>query len=146
MTTITLAALKSEIQSDPTGVGYAAPVAAGADGAVADLLNAAGAGVAYSIYRKSVGIHEIIAAIDATNFGSLAALQVAKLQLLFAGTGNLDATDANTRAIATGIFTGMTATLTNLAALVKRQGSRAEVLWGDGARVTADLVSQARNS
>lgn len=140
---MTTAALRSEIQTDPAGVGYAPAAASGADGAVADLLNAAGVGVGYSIFRKSVGVHEVIGAIDSANFASLTALQLAKLQLLFAGTADVDATDLNTRNIATGIFTGMAATLANLAVLVKRQGSRAEVLWGDGTRVSADDVGHA---
>lgn len=143
MATFSLAALRAEIQNDPAGLGYAAAVAAGADGAVADLLNAVGAGAAYSIYKSDVPVHDVIANIDSANFASLTTLQVAKLQLLFAGTGALDATDGNTRAIATGVFAGMTATLTNLATLVKRQGSRAEVLWGDGCVVTADDVAHA---
>lgn len=140
---MTFAALKTEIQTDPAGVGYASAVASGADGAVADLINTVRAGAAYSIFKSSVPIAALVANIDSTNFAALTALQLAKLQLLFAGSASLDATDLNTRNIVTGVFTGMAATLANLTILVKRQGSRAEVLWGDGTRITADDVAHA---
>jgi hypothetical protein len=143
---IDYAAMRSEIVTDPAGVGYAAPYAAGNDDGVAALLNAVGAGAAYSVYKKSVPVRDLVASIDPTNFAALTALQLAKLQLLFTGAATLDASDANTRTIVQGVFSGMAATLTNFAVLVKRQGSRAEVLWGDGARVSADDVSKARKA
>ncbi len=41
------------------------------------------------------------------------------------------------------VFSGATATLANLAALQTRDGSRAEVLWGDGSLVTTEAIAKA---
>jgi hypothetical protein len=127
---IDYAALKSEIQADPTILGYAPFVTAGSDIGVAGLLNATRAGI--SVFRNDLGVREVINAIDATNFASLTQIQVSKLMLLFTSTPTIDATNANTRTIFLGIFSGMTATVNALTALASRTGSRAEQLFGAG--------------
>lgn len=132
--------LASEINSDPAAIGYASRVAEGDDAGVAALLNAA---TATKIFRDDVAPGEIINAIVAADFASLTQLQLSKLSLFFAGNASLDATNANTRTIFTGIFSGMTSTIAALSALVQRPGTRAEVLWGINTTVSADDVSLA---
>lgn len=143
MAVFSLAALTTEINTDPASLNLATLVAAGNDSGVAAALNAAGAGAAFSIFRKAIAVRDVVANIASADFASLTALQLAKLQLLFAGSATLDATDTNTRTIIVGVFSGMATTVSNLTALAKRQGSRAEVLWGDGTTISANQVSQA---
>lgn len=145
LTTAQIATLKTEINSDPNGLGYAAPYSLGSDDGVAALINAVGAGAAYSIYKNNIPLHDMIANIASSEFTSLTSLQVAQLQFLFQGSGGVvDATDTNTRNIITAIFAGKTSTLANFAALAKRQGSRAEVLFGVGVSVSGHDVGATR--
>jgi len=136
----TTAQLASEINSDPAALGYAAHVASGDDAGVAALLNAA---TTTKVFRNDLATHEVLNAIVAADFAALTQLQVSKLALFFAGTTTVDATNANTRTIFLGVFTGMANTVTALTALAQRNGSRAEVLWGVGTVITAANVSLA---
>lgn len=143
---INYATLKTEIQNDPAGIGYAAFVTAENDAGLAGALNLVRAGASYSIFKSSIPIKDVIANIVAADFATLTTLQIEKLQLLFAGnTSGLDATDLNTRSIILGIFSGMTTTVSNLTTLAKRQGSRAEVLFGMGTVITDHDIGRARN-
>lgn len=137
-------ALKSELQNDPVGLGYGAFVSSGNDAGLAAILNLVRAGASYSIFKNNIPIKEVIANIVSTDFTSLTALQIAKLQLLFAGnTQGLDGTDLNTRNIIIGIFSGMPTTVSNLTTIAKRQSSRAEVLFGIGTTITNFDIAQA---
>lgn len=122
----TLAALHTEITTDPLAIGYAGKT----DQQIAALINALTGPGAASIFRNDIAYQEIINAINSADFAGLSALQIAKLQL-FQGQ-LLDATKSNIRTIFLGIFTGLTNTINSLTALASRTGSRAEVLWGIG--------------
>jgi hypothetical protein len=138
------AALKLELLNDPAGIGYSSAVDSGDDQALANALNLTRAGAAYSIYKNNIPVKDIIANIASADYASLTALQIAKLQLLFAGNNQfVDATDLNTRNIFVGIFSGMSTTVANLGNLAKRQGSRAEVLYGYNTSVTTLDVARA---
>jgi hypothetical protein len=135
------AALKTELTTDPAAMGYAPMVAKGDDAGPVTLLNAP-AGSAF--FRSDVTIHDIVGAVAPADFAALAALQIAKLQLLFAGVSTIDLSLATNRTILAGIFTGASApTLTALVAMAKRAGSRAETLFGAGAVVTPTDVAVA---
>lgn len=146
MADFTLLALKQECTNDPAGIGLTAIYNALQDQTVADALNLVRAGAAYSIFRSAVPIRDLIKNIDATEYSALTQLLLAKLNLIFLGTAELDATDLNTRNIITDIFTGKPLTLANFAVVAKKQASRAEVLWGDGFMVTNVQVAQSRTS
>ncbi len=152
--------LKAELTDDPAGLGYAALVAAGNDAALAALLNAPGAG---SVNRREVPRGELLEALAGT--GGLAAVYAAAVDpqgaafsvakaatlILDDPLGTVDYTRAGTRALVAALGPGALAVLTaqQLAALqgvCAKSGSRAEVLWGDGATVSAQQVGEARNS
>lgn len=131
--------LQSEITNDPAAIGYAG---ATSDQAKADLLNA---NIPSSnVWRNDIKLAEVVNSIVAADFAAMTALQIQKLQLVLQ-QGVIDATVANTRTIFTGIFTGMNNTVTAITALAQRSGSRAEVLWGPGVKITATQVGIARN-
>lgn len=144
--TVSYSALKNEIINDPNGLGYSTPYNLGNDDGVAALLNSVGAGAAYSIFKNSVPIADLLKNFVPAEFNALTAVQVAKLQLLFAGSATIDPSDANTRSIFQTFLSAATGTLTNFAALIKRQGSRAEVLFGIGTSISGSDVAAARNA
>ena len=137
--------LKTELTTDPAGLGYSSHLTVADDQGLADILNAVQAGVAYSIFRNSIPVRDLIAAITASEYVTLTSLQIAQLNFLFSANSTLDATDLNTRNIVTTIFTGKASTLGNFAVVAKRQASRAEVAWGQGTFITAQQVGEARN-
>ncbi len=140
------AALRAEFLADPNGLGYAALVTAGDDTGLAALLNEVHpVGAAYSIYRKAVAVKDLLAGFVPSEFASLTTAQSGQLNLMFAGSGGtLDASDVNTRNIVTAVLAGKAGTIANFAVLVKKHGSRAEVLFGDGTVVTPEDCGAAR--
>jgi hypothetical protein len=146
MGVIVLATLKAEINTDPAGRGYAA-VRENRE-AVAALVNEFIASV--QINRALVDAWEVTALIDPTDFSALTQLSVSRLSaLLSAGKLAASATNIRTMLVGTGaapssgIFGNGSTTKTNLLALLTRNGSRAEALFGENTRVTSDDVSRA---
>lgn len=132
---IDLAALKSEIENDPQGLGYAPLMARGSDADVAVLLNTKRAGANYAVFRPDVPLKDVIEAMTSADFTALTAVQASRLQLLFYG-GYADMTRANTRRIMQDLFSGASATTRQgILAVVSREGSRAEKLFGAGTEV-----------
>jgi hypothetical protein len=140
--------LKAEIQSDPGALGYAAYVTAGNDQGVADLLNQLRSGTSpdgktYSVFRTDVDPREIVNCIATPDFNAATAIQFSKLQVLFQGAP-IDCTLPNVRANLQAVFSGASAATTSaLAAVVKRNASRAEVLYGVGTVITTSDISFA---
>jgi hypothetical protein len=142
LTTGQVAALASEINNDPAVLGYAPPKAAGNDQGVADLLNAVGSTPAFQVNREPISVALFVENIDPTEFSALTQLQVSRLSALFAG-GTLNINGTRTQQNLLNIFPAAGATKTNVSALLKRFGSRAEVLFGNGVVITANDVSKA---
>ena len=138
----TLTQLANEINADPTGLGYAAFTNAGNDQGVVTLINAVGVSGSFQVPREPIPTAMFIANMDPTEFAALTNVQLLRLQIILSG-GTVDINGANTRASLLAIFPSNGVTKTNIAALLNRQGSRAEVLWGIGTIVTTDNVSKA---
>jgi hypothetical protein len=114
------------------------------DASIAALLNATTGPGAGTVFNSAVTLQQIISCIAATDFAAATALQMQKLQFLFAGSATLDATIATTRTIVLGIFSGASAgTINALTAIASRAASRAEVLWGAGTVIGQADVSMA---
>jgi hypothetical protein len=149
-------ALASEINTDPATVGYAALKAALNDQGLADALNLARASV--TIRRADIAPQALWEAIDVADLTALpgtptaAQLSTERRQLAWL-TGlaalptvrllNDDGTDTMIRKNLLAMFTAGSGTLTRLAALSVRQGSRAEFLFGAAAVVTNIDVARA---
>jgi len=136
-----LAALKAELLADPLGLGYAPLLAHGADSSLADLLNAVRPSI--DINRGVIPSYEIVNATTPTEWTALSTTEKQRYQTL-TGAGQVDSGNANVRAAFQAMFAAGTATRTALTALLTRKGSRAEQLFGAGAAVTAEHVSDAR--
>jgi hypothetical protein len=134
--------LAAEINGDPAALGYAASVGAGNDQAVADALNLVRAGASFQVSREPIATAFFLSNVAATEFLTLSAVKLAQLQCIVAAQA-VDINDASTQAMLIGIFGNPSATRTNIIAILKRQASRAEVLFGRGAVVSASDVSNA---
>lgn len=149
-------ALKTELQTDPTALGYSASVASGDDLATAAILNLVR--VAIQLKRTDVTAAEVWSAINTADMVALPASptaaqlsderrKLAWLSGVAAVSGlrlqNDNGTDTPVITMAKSIFTAGSATLTRLGALALRSGSRAEQLFGTGVAVSAADIAKA---
>lgn len=134
--------LASELNNDPAGLGYSADIASGSDNGLLEKINVVRAGAPYSIQRKNIPVSEFVTGFDPTEYLALAQDKLAQLNPMLAGV-QLDVSAQSVRTILASIFPAGGPTRTNLQAIVKRQGSRAEVLWGIETRVTEAEISCA---
>lgn len=133
-----LEALKDEIVNDPGGIGYknAGDTWTGGendpknDQEIADLLNDRVNGA--TITRKLIRPEELKASFDLSEFVALSQGERDYLRMLVSGEGEVDANEASIFNALTSMFDVGSTTRTVLLAKIQRQGSRAEVLWGEG--------------
>ena len=132
----TSAQLKTGLQTDPAGLGYAPLVAAHDAIGLAGLLNDTTKGG--TIIRATVTAADLQGCVVPAEYAALSAVQQnAWSAILVAAAGNgVPVSNANIRAQVTAIWGAATTTRANCAALQSRPGSRAEALWGDGTVVT----------
>lgn len=130
--------LRDEITNDPTGRGYAGK----GDAEIADLLNEPLGAI--RINRQSVPVSDIVKVLanNPADVQALTVQQLLYLQILLAGD-DVDPSDAGIVAAFRSLFDG-TQTWTDLVAYAKRDGSRAEQLWGAGSSVHHLDIAEAR--
>lgn len=153
---IDYAALKTELNTDPTALGYAAPRTAGDDVTLAGIVNLLRATI--QIRRADISASEIANAIDVADYtalpGSPTAAQLSSERRFLAWiTGiltvgsvrllNDDGTNAPAITNFQAMFPAGSATRTRLLALASRNGSRAEQLFGAGTVITSADVAKA---
>jgi hypothetical protein len=137
---ITLAALKAELQNDPTARGYAAPLAEGNYQAVVDLLNALRDGA--TVGRSLVPAWQFVNCIVPSEYAALTVPQRDYLTMV-AAAGDVQLGGGAVRDALTAIFAGGTTTRTNLVALLNRPATRAEELFGDGVTIQPEHITYA---
>ncbi len=138
-----LPALRDEIVNDPNGIGYkGADGEWGRDQPIADLINDRANGATFT--RNRIEPAELRASLDLTEWMALTGGQRGYLQMLLGG-GVIDATSVPVLVALTSIFEAGSVTRAALLAKIQRQGSRAEVLWGEDARIMAGDVGRAFN-
>jgi hypothetical protein len=152
----TSAELASEIITDPEALGYAAFVTTGNDSGLADALNLARVGAGYVVSKGVVKRDELLGAwadvidgIPAITDATIKAKWTWRLQTMLVPKDTIDYSSA----LFTGFASDMIAdelqtalgTITTeiVDARTKRQGSRAEVLWGTGTVITLRDISLA---
>lgn len=139
---IDYAALASEINVDPAALGYAAPKAAHDGVTIAAIMDAVGVGASFQVFRGVIPSYEIINSTVPAEWAALSAAEKQRYQTI-TGAGQVDTTNQNIRDAFLAMFAAGTATRTALIAMAKRQGSRAEVLFGVGVSVSHIDVKQA---
>jgi hypothetical protein len=159
---MTDAALRSELQADPAGLGYASHLAAGNHQALADLLNwprdgvtappVAGAptGAAITVRNPSISAADLLEAIDNRDFATspnaahVAWFESITQQRTTIALLNEDGSNNRVLGNLNRLITSDTqGSRTRLLALATRRGSRAEQLWGPGTVVTIDDIGRA---
>lgn len=140
--TVVLQELHDEIENDPQAIGYKTAGAWKGDDVIAALINDPANGAALT--RRTVTPQELVAAIDLAEFEALAATRRDYLRVLLAAGDVIDANEAPVFAALVAIFPPGP-TRTALLAKVNRQGSRAEILWGEGAVIAVNQVAAAAN-
>lgn len=136
-------ALKSELINDPQGLGYAPLYANGQDQDLADVLNVVRVGGAFQINNEPVSKEAVVKAITGADFAAMTSLDFTKLLVLFL-MGEIDLANNATQMLLASVFPASGGTRTNLIALSKRQGTRGEVLFGNGVRISASDIAIAR--
>ena len=139
------AGLKTELETDPSGLGYLPHLTAGDDNGLADLLNAVRQGGGYQVARAPVQPQVLFQKIDPADFAALTSTDLQRLQLLV----TLPSLDLSVSAIlekVTGVFAPGARTNQTVVQFASRDGSRAEVLWGPGSVITPNMVNLARTS
>jgi hypothetical protein len=164
MTAAQLATLKTELQTDPRGYGYASLVALGSDEGLAQLLNvvrdgsvgtvpstptAAGGAASgiITVRRNDISGAEILQAVDPSSDGaaSLTALQTAFFNAVATMRNlsfvNADGSDNAVLKNLKQCFTNNSGSRSNLGTISKRSGTRAEELFGTGVSIAAGDVT-----
>jgi hypothetical protein len=151
-----LQALATEINTDPNGYGYAAWVALGSDGGVADLLNVVR--ITIDIKRTDISCRELYEAISVADYTALGAnpnagalsqerrylawltglVALSRVRLV-----NEDGTDTPVMANLDAMFGSATGSYARIHALALRKGSRAEQLFGADTFITGEQVGWA---
>lgn len=143
---IDFTALATEINTDPTGIGYGPFVTSGTDVEVARLMNEVRTTVpTFKINRGAVPSQLVVNEIDATELDLLTTNQLLQLQVV-TQFGTVDLGDASVRQILGGLFPALGSTRTALIALADRPAARAEVYpgsSGSGTIITAADVAKA---
>lgn len=142
--TYSMAALTTEVATDPKGLGYAG--ATGNSATIADLMNLSpepiAAGSQEQIYRTRADTRDLMACIILAEFAALTQANRDYLTMLFSQS-QVNTGDANIRTQVASVFGGATTSRANLIAAASKQASRAQALWGDGFSVTPQAVSEA---
>jgi len=144
MAEYTLQALHDEIEADPMAIGYKADAVWKGDQVIADLINDPANGAI--IQREHVAPQEIIEQIAIVDWDMISASDRLYLQLIPSlETISTVTNGTEVRNNLLDIFTAGMVTRDNLIAVVQRQGSRAEVLWGENRFVTVGDVGHSAN-
>ena len=136
-----LAALKSEVQTDPAARGYAA--VAGDTSALLKLLNE-DSGESVQIPTEDLDIPDIAAVIDATEYAALSEYDKEWVRMFINQPVEIQLKQFQTKFLA--IFPQGSVTLAAVVALRDRTGSRAEKLFGAGTEINRSQWIAARDS
>lgn len=134
------ATLKTELETDPKGLGLTDAYVNGQDAVCADILNTVRQGADYQVNRGIIPSHEVVSNIIPAEWTALTADEKERISFIV-GAGSVDATSANVVNAFVAAFTG-TQTMDNLTAMVMMQSSRAVVLFGQS--VSTEDISKTR--
>jgi hypothetical protein len=138
---IDYSALKSELQTDPSGI--LAGIPAGADNALAAALNATRQTI--NIDKTSIKNGELYGLVNQSELAALSAAAKQNFGWLMS-IQDIDPSIANIRQAFTAMFPNGTATFTAVTNALTRKGSRAEQLFGAGTVIHDSDVAKAKVS
>ena len=144
MAEFSLQALHDEIEADPLGIGYKTNGDWKGDQVIADLINDPANGDV--VQRRHINPQEVIEQIALADWETISASERLYVQLLPSLTiisAVQDGTEVRNNLLI--IFGAGTTTRDNLIGVVQKDGSRAEVLWGEGTTISVSQVAYAAN-
>lgn len=134
--------LKTELETDPSGLGYAGPWAAGDNGTLTAILNEIRPGITVEIAEADP--QSVQACVVASEYAAISDVQ-RRAWGCIVGLPTIPVKNAAIRAQILAIWAAGTATRANLAALQTRPGSRAEQLFGAGTVVSHQDIAKSRS-
>lgn len=137
---ISYTALKTELQTDPTAIGYASLLAAGNHTALAAALNLVRATI--SVFRGVIPTWELLSCVVKTEYAALTASDKQLFQIVLS-CGEVDTTDSGIQTMLGSIYPNPSTTRTAMIARASRTGSRAEQLFGTGTAITIADIAKA---
>jgi len=152
---INYVALKAELQTDPLTYGYAAAITGGDDITLAGLLNKMRDGTdgeaAILVRRRDISPNELMEAIDTRDLkasptvleGSYLESVLQREQITLSDDAGVD---SRTKDNLDRLITNTNGSQTRLNALARRNGSRAEQLFGIETRISTDDIATALRS
>ena len=146
---VTLSALRTEILTDPIGIGFDTLVQKGEDTGITDLLNSVSVNVSFAatstVERSVVTALTLQQQVVAAEYLvlSAAARELWNALLTTAAVG-IAISNTLIRGQAAAVFSAGTTTRSNFVALQTRQCARSETLFGENVFVTSDQVNKAR--
>jgi hypothetical protein len=145
---IDYAVLKTELQTDPRGMDYATPRAAGNDTTLADLLNSPTGAGSGTVTVPSLARNDFLLALAPAYLvlPSLSQALQAKWDRILAvirAADRIDLANPSVQALLAQAVTDGVLTQAQVNALGQRVGSRAEVLFGAGTVVSIQDVGRA---
>jgi len=143
LTSTQIAALTTELSTDPAALGYAALTAAPDAAGLVTLLNDTTKGG--TLNPTYVDAHALVNAVVASEYNALtqAARDLWRDVIVAAGTNGVRVNDAGVKAIVLAVWAAGTTTRTALAALQTRACSRFEKLFGENAACQDNDVKSA---
>lgn len=145
MTNYTIAQLKTELTTDPKGLGYSASYNSGDAQTTANIINHHYSGVG-TVWKKSVPASDILGSLVWSEVSAWSQTQWEAINAMLAPL-KVDASNTNVRTFFAGILSTATASLANISVAAQVvSASRAQELWGDGTSVPWQDVSSAINS
>lgn len=139
---MTIALLRAEIDNDPAALGYAAMLTEPNNTELlAARLNEVGASN-QTLTPTWTDTTEVLAVLVGAEIEALTQAKRDELTML-TSTTRIKTGSATLRTTFAGIFGAATTSRANLIALTTRSASRAEALWGEGTRISANDVGLA---
>lgn len=135
---VVLTELRTELDTDPTGLGYAPFIPGGNLTALADLVNTL---TDIDIDKLSISNFDVINALDYTEVNSLASPEREALTILT--QPDRIPVSSNTKNAFAAIFAAGTNSRANLQAISRKKATRAEILFGANVTVTSGQIGDA---
>ena len=126
--TFTLSSLKTEIDNDPTNLGYNSQSNQGSDAAKAELLNTVNS--AYPVPSEPISSAHFVSMLNGTESPNFSVTLMTAIQTYAPGNGVVEIGRLNVQTWIDTAFASFPTTLSTLQSAFTRPGSRAEWLWG----------------
>ena len=132
---INLTELKTELTTDPMGLGLSSSYSTGNDASCAGILNEVREGVNYEKRRNLIPSYEVVGSIVPSEWTSLSADEKERISFIVSA-GEINPNSTNVVTAFTTAFTSGSSTRTNILGILNEQTSRAQMLFSQSVSIT----------